>query len=229
MRFVVLFLVLALGVGLFVYPPLLEGTDGECSALEQRVSDLASHDSSGRLSVGALYGSSSSNPSGAAYSKDHYPLLPPAVGCVLVYWRTAIDPRFLMRPAAPATAPADRPSPSRSEVQPAAEPKRANAGTPPIIARGMTPNGDPILPGPLFTLPMDSVAIRVAYPGSAAGPARFRLLQGRALIASCNAQRGASGTAWCKFDVALRKGNYSIAMTASNALLGQYPFTVVGN
>ena len=132
MRFVVLFVVLALGVALFVYPPLLEGTDSECSALEQRVTDLASHDSSGRLSVGALYGSNSSNPSGAAYSKDHYPLLPPAVGCVLVYWRTAIDPRFLIQPAAPAAPTPDPPARLNSAAPPATEPKRANAGTAPI-------------------------------------------------------------------------------------------------
>jgi hypothetical protein len=233
MRFIILFLILVLGAAFVVYPPLLEETDGECQALDQRVADLASRDGSGRLSVGVMYGSSSSNPSGAAYAQDHYPMLPPAIGCVIVYWRTVFDPRFAAAsaatrpqsppPATPTTTPSATANPS-----PQAGPAREDRANAPVIARSITLNGDPISPGPLFTLPMDSVAIRVPNVASTAEAARFQLLQGQTVIAACNAQHGASGTAWCKFDVALRKGAYSIAFTADNRLLGQYPFTVLG-
>jgi hypothetical protein len=75
---------------------------------------------------------------------------------------------------------------------------------------------------------MPAVAIRVDYPGSAAAALRFSLMQGKAVLSSCVAQRAGPSTAWCKFNVPLRKGMYAIALTANNALVGQYPFTVIG-
>ncbi len=227
MRFVVAILILLFGAAFFVYPPLLEDTDSECSALELRVADLASHDGSGRLSVGTLYGSSSSNPSGAAYAKDHYPLLPPAAGCVIAYWKTVFSE------ALPASRPAPS-APTPSGPQPPAAPAPRSETRPPtsgivsVVARGITLNGDPISPATTFTLPMDSVAIRVDDPGGKASAVRFQLLQGRAVLSSCDAKEGAAGTAWCKFNVNLRKGVYSIAATADHALLGQPAFSVIG-
>ena len=74
---------------------------------------------------------------------------------------------------------------------------------------------------------MDTVAIRVDYPGRPNG-AHFQLRQGRAVLASCSAERNMPGIAWCKFSASLRKGNYSISFTANNVLVGQFPFTVIG-
>ena len=217
MRFLLVLLILLLAAGFFAYPPLMEGSDGECGALEQRIADLASHDSSGLLTVAPLYGSSSSGPSGAAFAQDHYPLLPAAVGCTLAYWRTIF--------ARPVTAPAATLPPASP---PPAMPEPAGTGLVSIIARDITPNGDPISPAAVFTLPMDTVAIRVDYSGARPNTARFQLVQGRAVIASCNAEKGTPGILWCKFNTSLRKGNYSISFIANNVFLGQFPFTVIG-
>jgi hypothetical protein len=220
---VLVFATVLLAAALLAYPPLLEGSSGECSALEQRVSDLVSHDSAGRLTVNPLYGSSSSSPSGAAFAKDHYPLLPAEIGCAVAYWKTALGaelPAAVSRPAPP------QPS-SDSPLAVAAAPQAGGMAA--VIARDITPNGDPISPGPFFTLPMNTVAIRVEYPGSKSDGARFQLLQGRGVIAACVAERRPAGTAWCRFTAGLRKGNYSIALTVSNRVVGQFPFTVLGN
>jgi hypothetical protein len=217
----------------FVYPPLSEGTDGECSALEQRLRDDASHDSAGFLIVGQLYGSSSSEPSGAAYVRSRHPLLPATAGCALEYWRIAFNP---LRPAAPAAPPAVASAPAPS-AQPASgsialspPPTPATTAEPPrsIIARGITPNGDPISPATVFTLPMNAVAIRTETRGRAGGALRFQLMQGNTVLATCPAERAAGGTAWCKFDVELRKGLYSITFTVGRELLGKFPFAVIG-
>jgi hypothetical protein len=239
LRRVVVFVVppiLVAGILLFFgYPPLNEQVDGECSALTLRVMDQASHDSAGFLIVGRLYGSSSSEPSGEAYARDRHPMLPTAVGCALEYWRMAFNPT---PPAAPTTAPAAAAAPATAPALPDATPAVSSPppAAPPaaaeplasVIARGMTPNGDPISPETVFTLPMRSVAIRVDYRGRAAATLRFQLMQGKAVLATCPAERAAGGTAWCKFNVDLRKGVYSIALTADRDLLGQFPFTVIG-
>lgn len=217
-RFLVVVLLVASGAIFFAYPPLLEESDGECSALEQRVADLASHDSSGLLTISPLYGSMSSEPSGAAFAKDRYPALPPAVGCTVAFWRTMLG-KGVMKQAAAAV-----PSPP---PEPPAEPDPASHRTASIIARDITPNGDPISPAAVFTLPMDTVAIRIDDPGRA-DRARFQLRQGKAVLSSCNADRSTPGIAWCKFNVSLRKGNYSISLSANNVVLGQFPFTVIG-
>src|SRR3984957_4025432 len=220
MRYLVALLVLLLAVtALAAYPLLVENSDDSCGALEQRVADLASHDSSGLLVVRSLYGSTSSAPSGAAFAKDRYPLLPVSVGCTIAYWKTLFDPRVPAPLNASVTSPAGAPP---------AEPERANNVLASVIARDITPNGDPISPATIFTLPMDTVAIRVDHPGGRASAARFQLLQGRAVISSCNAEKSAPGIAWCRFTASLRKGNYSISFTANNTLLGQFPFTVIG-
>jgi len=219
-RFLSLVLVITVAVSLFAYPPLLEGSDGECSALEHRVADLASSDGAGLLTIHALYGSTSSEPSGAAYVRDRYPLLPPSLGCAVAYWKTVIDPW-------PSPSP-DAPSAPGSEPAALAAAKRESDRFESIIARDITPNGDPISPAAVFTLPMDAVAIRVDDPGARASTARFQVLQGKTVLSSCNAERGTPGVAWCKFNVSLRKGNYSIALTENNVRLGQFPFTVIG-
>ena len=219
-RFLVVVLLVAGGAIFFAYPPLLEESDGECSALEQRVTDLASHDSSGLLIISPLYGSTSSEPSGAAFAKDRYPALPPAVGCTVAFWRTMLGKGVVKRAAAAVPSPPPEP-------QPPAEPNPAGHRMASIIARDITPNGDPISPAAVFTLPMDTVAIRIDDPGRAAG-ARFQVRQGKAVLSSCNADRSTPGIAWCKFNVSLRKGNYSISLSANNVVLGQFPFTVIG-
>jgi hypothetical protein len=216
MRYIIALIILLLAAaGLAAYPLLAESSDDSCGALEQRVADLASHDSSGLLVVGSLYGSTSSAPSGAAFAKDRYPLLPATVGCTIAYWKTVFDPRVPTAPNAPT-------------IPPPGAPPGASTALAPVIARDITPNGDPISPATIFTLPMNTVAIRVDYPGGRPNAARFQLLQGRAVISSCNAEKSAPGIAWCRFTASLRKGNYSISFTADNTLLGQFPFTVIG-
>src|SRR5580704_15417167 len=148
----------------FVYPPLAEESDGNCGALEQQFADFASHDSSGRLIVSPLYGSSSSSPSGAAFAKDHYPALPASVGCAVAYWTATISRPNLT--ASAAAAPLREPQP--------AEPVRPSSEIVPVLARDITPNGDPISPATVFTLPMDAVAIRVDYRGGRTDAARFQ-------------------------------------------------------
>lgn len=214
-RFLLVVLVVSAVAIFFAYPPLLEDSDGECSALEQRVADLASHDASGLLTISPLYGSTSSQPGGAVFAKDHYPLLPTALGCTVAFWKTMVVPR-----AATLAAVAD-PAPQSPKPTP------ASVGLGSIIARDITPNGDPISPATVFTLPMESVAIRVAYPGGKPNGARFQVLQGKAVLSSCNAE-SSPGIAWCKFTVSLRKGVYSISLTANNQVLGQFPFAVIG-
>jgi hypothetical protein len=214
-RFLLVVLVVSACVIFFAYPPLVEDSDGECSALEQRVADLASRDSSGLLTVSPLYGSTSSRPGGAVFVRDRYPLLPTAIGCTVAFWKTLVDPRAATLAAVAASVPQS------------AEPIPTSVGLGSIIARDITPNGDPISPATVFTLPMESVAIRVAYPGGKPGGARFQVLQGKAILSSCSAE-SSPGIAWCKFNVSLRKGLYSISLTANNVLLGQFPFTVIG-
>jgi len=221
MRLLLIFLVLVAAGVFFGYPPLREARDDECGALDQRLSDLASHDSSGLLTVGALYGSSSSAPSAEAYAKDRYPSLPPSAGCALAYWRSVFG--YAPVPASVATQPG---KPSSSGEALAATSADNTDGV--VIARDITPNGDPISPAQIFTLPMDTVAVRVANASHGGQPGRFQLLAGRAVLQTCTAEHNNTGTAWCKFTVGLRKGNYSIAFTANNVLVGQFPFTVLG-
>jgi hypothetical protein len=242
LAFVVPPALVAMALLFFAYPPLNEETGSECSALELRIRDNASHDSAGFLIVGQLYGSSSSEPSGAAYARDRHPLLPAAVGCAYEYWRIAFNPPPPASPAAttPAAAPippAASPAPPSIAAAPsattpivAAPPSLARPVMPEplasVIARDITPNGDPISPATVFTLPMNAVAIRVATRGQTAG-LRFQLMQGKAVLATCPAER-ADETAWCKFNAQLRKGFYSIVLIAGRDLLGQFPFTVIG-
>jgi hypothetical protein len=207
----------------FAYPLLNEDADGECSALEQRVRANASHDSAGFLIVGQLYGSSSSEPSGEAYARDRHPMLPAVAGCALEYWRAAFDsPPPARLPAAPSVAAA----PSAPARPPA--PQQPATPLASVTARGITPNGDPISPASVFTLPLNSIAIRVDYEGRPTATLRFQLMQGKAVLATCPAERVAGGPTWCNFNVELRKGLYSITFTADRELLGQFPFTVIG-
>ncbi|HWB47888.1 MAG TPA: hypothetical protein VG651_02165 [Stellaceae bacterium] len=205
----------------FGYPPLKEEADGECSALTLRVVDEASHDDAGFLTVSRLYGSSSSEPSGAAYAQDRHPLLPAAAGCALEYWRLAFSPPPTIPPPNGAPAPAPAPA-SAIPAEPGPEPPAS------VIARGITPNGDPISPATVFSLPMNSVAIRVGYHGQSGAALRFQLTQGRTVLATCPAERAEPGIAWCKFNVELHKGFYTIALTAGRELISRFPFTVIG-
>lgn len=217
----------------FAYPPFNEQADGTCSALEQRIRADASHDGVGFLIVGQLYGSSSSEPNGAAYARDRHPLLPATAGCALEYWRIAFNPPppTAFPPASRAVAAASSP-PSSPALIPAEPPSPGPATTvePPasVIARGITPNGDPISPATVFPLPMNAVAIRVEVRSRSGGALRFQLMQGKAVLATCPAERNAGGAAWCQFSVGLHKGFYSIALTADREFLGQFPFTVIG-
>ncbi len=221
MRVLVILLLLWVTGAFFIYPPLIEKTGGECSALDQRNGELGSRDSSGLLIVGRLYGSSSSEPGGAAFAKDHYPLLPAEMGCALAYWKTVFSSPALLTPAAAHPAPPPPPPPP-------AEPQPPNSWLVPTLARGITLNGDPISPGSIFTTPMNSVAIRIEYQGRELRAVRFQVVQGRTVLASCTPQQSPPGTAWCDFNVSLRKGNYWISLIANNVLLGQFPFTVIG-
>lgn len=222
-QFLAIFVALLIPTMFFAYPPIIEASDGECTALAQRVEDLASHDDAGRLTVAPLYGASSSAPSGAALARDRYKLLPAGVGCTVAYWRTLFAP--------PAISPAPAADP-QAQIAAAAAPlplgERREGNIRSTIARDMTPNGDPISPETTFTLPMPSVAIRVDEPATPAGSLRFQLMQGRAVLATCVGRHAVPGGAWCRFAIDLRKGVYSIAVSAGNGLLGQFPFTVIG-
>ena len=219
MRFILVLVIILLVAVFFAYPPLLEGSDSECGALDGLVADLASHDSAGRLTVGTLYGSSSSAPSGAAFAKDRYPRLPPALGCTIEYWRA------FLRQSSPAPAALPPPAPQESATRPPATEGERNGVT---IARDITPNGDPISAATMFTLPINAVAIRADDPSAAKTDlAKFQLMQGPAVLSSCAAQK-LPGAFWCKFEFALRKGNYAISFAVNNKPVGQYPFTVVG-
>src|ERR1700683_1625700 len=103
MRILLVLLSVTLLAIFFAYPPLMEESDGECSALDQRYDDLASRDGAGLLTVTPLYGSSSSSPSGRSFVKDRYPLLPAAMGCAVVYWKSMLDRRALRAPGAQAS------------------------------------------------------------------------------------------------------------------------------
>ena len=162
-RFLLVVLVVSAAVIIFAYPPLLEESDGECSALDLRVADLASRDSSGLLTVRPLYGSTSSQPGGAVFAKEHYPLLPTSVGCAVAFWKTMVDPSVATAVAGPSS-----PAPGQKTL---ATITSADTGFDPVIARDITPNGDPISPATVFTLPMDAVAVRIAYPGGKPGGA----------------------------------------------------------
>lgn len=218
-----MFVVLVISVTaiFFAYPLLLEESDGECSALEQRAADIASYDDAGLLTVNPLYGSTSSAPSGAAFAKDRYPILPTTVGCTVAFWRVILDKGFMNTAAA--AVPPHLPAPPLP-----VDPNPASAGPDWVIARDMTPNGDPISPATVFTLPMEAVAVRVAYPSGKSRAVRFQLRQGKAVLSSCAADWTTPGIAWCKFKASLRKGNYSIALSNNNVVLGQYPFAVIG-
>jgi hypothetical protein len=220
MRVLLVLLVLWFVAAAFVYPPLIENRDGECGALEQRYADLGSHDDSGLLRIGALHGSSSSTPSAAAFAKDQYPLLPADIGCTLAFWRTMVGAPLSLAGAGPSSPPPERSASIEAE--------QGSTGATSTISRDITPNGDPISPATVFTLPMESVAIRVDYAEGKSAVSRFQLRQGKAVVSSCSADKTTPGIAWCKFNVSLRKGNYSIAFTANNALVGQFPFTVIG-
>lgn len=220
-RFLLVVLVISVTAIFFAYPLLLEESGGECSALEQRAADVASHDDAGLLTVNPLYGSTSSAPSGAAFAKDRYPILPSAVGCTVAFWRVVLDRGFMNTAAA--AVPPHLPAPSLP-----VDPNPASTGPDWVIARDMTPNGDPISPATVFTLPLEALAVRVAYPSAGSRAVRFQLRQGKAVLASCNADWTTPGIAWCKFKASLRKGTYSIALSNNNVVLGQFPFAVIG-
>ena len=226
MRFLAIIAALLAVALLFLYPPLNEQADGECSALEQRIMDIASHDASGALIVSQLYGSTSSAPSGANFARDQYPLLPTTLGCTLAYWRTAFGAPLPV--AIGSSLPASLPAPMPPSAIPAAVPAEPPPPPAAMVARGITPNGDPISPETSFTLPMPAVAIRAPYPASFTGALSFQLRQGRAVLSSCPAEKAGHAIAWCKFNIELRKGLYSISLTANSVVLGQYAFAVIG-
>jgi hypothetical protein len=219
MRSLLGFLVILLAALFFAYPLLSEDSGGECSALAQHVEHLTSRDGAGRLIIGH-YAPAAAAPDGAALAAQQYPALPRAAACALAYWRSMLQP-------APPTAVAAMETPS---APPAAAPSAPPAAAPltPTISRDITPNGDPISPATIFETPMPSVAVRVDYPGRAQGPLRFQLLRGRTVLSSCKAETGGQ-SAWCAFNLDLRKGNYTIAFGAGNTMVGEFPFTVIGH
>ena len=229
--FLTIVVILLGGEASFAYPPLLEDSDGECSALDQRIADLSSHDGTGRLSVGALYGSSSSTPGAAAFVRDHYSALPSATPCAIAYWRCCSIRR----------TPCSRLRCRRRRRLPRRRRKRR------LLRRSRYPRPRRIRQPRFDRRPrrhpqrrpdLSGGGIHAAY-ARGCDPRRLSRRQGRRRPLSADAgkgrpllywpERGAPGTAWCKFNVSLRKGAYSIAATANNAPLGQFPFTVIGN
>jgi hypothetical protein len=90
-------LVLVLG-GLFYYPQLNESTSTACAATEKRFAWSAFEPKDGGAMLGALLASGVSNGALAGvFVKSHYPNLPVAVGCSVVYYQIMVDPDLSKR------------------------------------------------------------------------------------------------------------------------------------
>ncbi len=94
-------IVIVLGVPsiFFGLPMFMEDAPGPCAALEARVvTDLdASRQPSGGPSLASLVeqvvAGVSRGQIAASIVKNHYPRLPPTVGCAAVYWQDVLAPR----------------------------------------------------------------------------------------------------------------------------------------
>lgn len=90
-----LLLIVIVAVAAFAYPLAGEGTTNSCDALEKvTVRVVSAHDKdnkSGSLLVGNLLNGLSHGQFAAMAAKDHYPALPPALACTVLYWHAVVD------------------------------------------------------------------------------------------------------------------------------------------
>jgi hypothetical protein len=92
---IALLLVLA---GLFYYPQVNESASTACAATEKRFARSAFEPKDGGAILGALFASGVSNGVLAGtFVKSHYPNLPEAVGCSVVYYQMMTDPDMAKR------------------------------------------------------------------------------------------------------------------------------------
>jgi len=84
--------------GLFYYPQVNESASTACAATEKRFAWTAFEPKDGSAMLGALLASGVSNGALAGtFVKSHYPNLPVAVGCSVVYYQMMIDPEMAKR------------------------------------------------------------------------------------------------------------------------------------
>lgn len=92
---IAIFVVLA---GLFYYPQVNESASSACAATEKRFAWTAFAPKDGGALLGALLASGVSNGALAGtFVKSHYPNLPAAVGCAVVYYQMMADPDMAKR------------------------------------------------------------------------------------------------------------------------------------
>lgn len=85
--------VLLVLAGTFYYPQVNESASTACAAIEKRFARSAFDAKEGGAIFGALLASGVSNGALAgAFVKSHYPNLPQAVGCSVVYYQMMADP-----------------------------------------------------------------------------------------------------------------------------------------
>jgi hypothetical protein len=84
--------------GLFFYPQVNESASTACAATEKRFAQTAFDPKDGGAMLGALLASGVSNGALAgAFVKSHYPNLPAALGCAVVYYEMMADPEMSKR------------------------------------------------------------------------------------------------------------------------------------
>lgn len=84
--------------GLFYYPQVNESASSACAATEKRFAWTAFEPKDGGAILGALLASGVSNGALAGtFAKSHYPNLPVALGCSVVYYQMMVDPDMAKR------------------------------------------------------------------------------------------------------------------------------------
>jgi hypothetical protein len=104
MKFLLLLIILV-GAGAWFYPPYAENTANACGAFEKKLNVLVQAEVkklppslTGDPRVAGLVGFMNQAVQAAngimaeSYIRDKFPQLPPAVGCVVAYWKITFDP-----------------------------------------------------------------------------------------------------------------------------------------
>ena len=90
--------VVVLLAALFFYPQLNESANTSCAATETRFARAAFDPKEGASVLGALLASGVSNGALAReFAKSHYPNIPAAMGCAVVYYQMMTDPEMPKR------------------------------------------------------------------------------------------------------------------------------------
>lgn len=84
--------------GLYFYPQFNEGTESSCGALEKRfVRDAFSGEQGGDIFSALLSSGASDGALAASMVKTASPNLPPALGCLKIYYELMFDPDMAKR------------------------------------------------------------------------------------------------------------------------------------